>query len=933
MMTFDCFDKLNFSEHGSKGHKYLLFITMQRAIMLQNEQEDTMNTDHLSSFCKNWRIIKKLFILISLLLFFIPSWAVVLYVNSQANPEGANGEISHPFVEIQEAIDYAAGAITGIAIVNVSPGVYQPILIENFSDCDLSIVSSISRSATIDGESSESPVVIRDCSDPNIHIVIEGFNLINGFANNVNNPDNTFTTTGTYYIEGPGHTFVPFPRTGTWYKAGGGLIASNVASLELINCNIQDNDGAKGSAIFVGRSSVKITGCDIVNNRYDSESPTQVIGAALCSIASDVEMSDSRIWGNGDNNESFGNLDVVYIDQFDEAAGFNYKLRNCLIYDNDSYRDVLYVESDRLCNLEITNSTIVSNRTSTRAALYLGSLSFGGQLFDVDLINNIIRDNTRLNTEMPYSQIEREIGDMIRLRMYNNNTSSDDLLTLNSWDYRVGTIDKDALFTAPQNHDYSLIWNENQRSPLINAGYTGINNDVTDPDGTPPDIGAIYYPHHHEVYNFDRSPEANIFWMSFPVVDDRTSEGEQHWNELGHIFENHMLNAPDDSQLLSASWSYYTSVNSMEYFNGDWRETNYSALQPKGFKLKFNENIGEIDPVVVNGFKVNAATTPVELKREYTVGNNTSDFENWIGYFVPYTQGAGTAFSRFVPGSIRETYLDHIYGIETQTWSTKRIDIQYDSPWIIDPNRYTLEEGDMVSIKLLPAAPEEMFWMSMSQAEPPRTKEVATSFSYIEELEYTPIFIEFDPNDLPAEVGIYVSGVCKGAAVVDSTLIEVNYYATEAKNDSDIEIMFYYGNKGMKKAPVASVYNPETMLFEAGSIKTNQLGEYGYISFNRSEGSSLVPLVTELKQNYPNPFKGETNISWVLGKDAPISVDVYNLRGQKVKTLFNGIGKKGRQYLNWDAKDSTGQKVASGVYFYRLNTPDGTKVQKMLVLK
>jgi len=200
-------------------------------------------------------------------------------------------------------------------------------------------------------------------------------------------------------------------------------------------------------------------------------------------------------------------------------------------------------------------------------------------------------------------------------------------------------------------------------------------------------------------------------------------------------------------------------------------------------------------------------------------------------------------------------------------------------------------------------------------------------------LDYTPIFIEFDPNDLPQEVGLYVSGVCKGAAVVDSSLIEVNYYGTEAKSGDEIEVMFYYGDKGMRKAPAAYVYNPETLLFEAGSLKAGNLGDYGYISFNRGEGSSLLPLATELKQNYPNPFKNQTKISWVLAKDAPVNVDIYNLKGQKVKTLFSGLGQKGRQSLAWDATDNNGKKVSSGVYFYRLSTPETTKVQKLLVLK
>lgn len=447
------------------------------------------------------------------------------------------------------------------------------------------------------------------------------------------------------------------------------------------------------------------------------------------------------------------------------------------------------------------------------------------------------------------------------------------------------------------------------------------------------DISAAYSSPCRHTYDFSQShiPGSNIFWMSFPVVDEERMIYGNPMNMLGCLLDKYLQFAPAAAQLFTASWNYKQSRGNLYYSMEMWCYDDYLATPSKGFKLRFNP--GQVDTLVVTGKRSDPNTTPVELYTRNPQKSNLRSDECWIGYFVPFTQGVGDAFSRVVSGDKQESYLDYIYQIKSQTWCTARVYPEFGSPWITNPNTYTLSEGEMVSIKLLPDAPEKMYWNTLSNARMPATRELPQNFSYIEKLDYTPLFIEFDPNDLPEEVGIYVSGVCQGAAVVDSTLIEVNYYATEAKNDSDIEIMFYYGEKGMKKAPAAYVYNPETMLFEAGSLKTSQLGEYGYISFNRSEGSSLVPLVTELKQNYPNPFKGETNISWVLGKDAPISVDVYNLRGQKVKTLFNGIGKKGRQYLNWDAKDSTGQKVASGVYFYRLNSPDGTKVQKMLVLK
>jgi len=483
------------------------------------------------------------------------------------------------------------------------------------------------------------------------------------------------------------------------------------------------------------------------------------------------------------------------------------------------------------------------------------------------------------------------------------------------------------------NHTYTSIWTYTDRSPLINKGRSvpqiGLE---TDPDGTPPDIGARYYPHFNRTYDFSRSPftGSNIFWMSFPVIDDRSHEGEQHYDMLGYLFEEQMEYAPTFNQLNSASWSYNLDFDNMHYDNVQhlWDNDDKEVTQPQGFKLKFND--GDISPIVVNGFKVDHETTPVELA--INTGDNLP-FDNWIGYYVPDVQLAGVALSRLLPNSQNETYLDHIYRIKAQYWSTERISPEYGSRWIVDPNHYTLSEGDMISIFLLPNAPKSLYWNTPHISVDPRIRELPVNFTYKEELDYTPIFIEFDPNDLPQEVGLYVSGVCKGAAVVDSSLIEVNYYGTEAKSGDEIEVMFYYGDKGMKKAPAAYVYNPETLLFEAGSLKASNLGDYGYLSFNRGEGSSLVPLVTELKQNYPNPFKAQTNISWILAKDAPVSVDIYNLRGQKVKTLFSGLGQKGRQSLAWDATDLHGNKVASGVYFWRLSTPETTKVQKMLVLK
>lgn len=428
-------------------------------------------------------------------------------------------------------------------------------------------------------------------------------------------------------------------------------------------------------------------------------------------------------------------------------------------------------------------------------------------------------------------------------------------------------------------------------------------------------------------YNFDQSHNnSGIHWLSFPVLDERKHECGVQLNELRVLFGEHMLYS--NLQLKMVLWQYNGSSGSMMNLASYWICDDYLASQQKGFKVSFFEDMGPIAPLVVNGLKADPDTTPVEL-----YGGANHDFENWIGYFAPYTQGVGDAFSRPLAGREDESCLDYIYQIKAQHWCTNRIEKESGSPWSIDPNRYTVSEGDMLAITLLPDAPEEMYWNCPSISKPPRIRELPQQFSYVEELDYIPIFIQFDPDNLPDEVGLMVAGECRGAAVVDSSLIEVNYYPAVAKGNDEIEILFYYGSKGTKKAPSAQVYNPETLLFEAGSLKTGQLGDYGYISFSHEAGSSLVPLATELRQNYPNPFRGSTKISWVMEKDEPVKIEVYNLRGQKVTTLYDGWGNKGLQSINWDGRDAKGQSVASGVYFYRLSTSKESRVQKMMVIK
>src|SRR3990170_2276974 len=83
-------------------------------------------------------------------------------------------------------------------------------------------------------------------------------------------------------------------------------------------------------------------------------------------------------------------------------------------------------------------------------------------------------------------------------------------------------------------------------------------------------------------------------------------------------------------------------------------------------------------------------------------------------------------------------------------------------------------------------------------------------------------------------------------------------------------------------------------------------------------GSSL-PSKFELTQNYPNPFNAATSIQFNLPQSSKVKLEIFNILGQKVKTLVNEKLSAGYKKVTWDGTDEKGNNVASGVYFYFLN--------------
>ena len=99
------------------------------------------------------------------------------------------------------------------------------------------------------------------------------------------------------------------------------------------------------------------------------------------------------------------------------------------------------------------------------------------------------------------------------------------------------------------------------------------------------------------------------------------------------------------------------------------------------------------------------------------------------------------------------------------------------------------------------------------------------------------------------------------------------------------------------------------------------------------EDQPMVPSGYVLEQNYPNPFNPTTQILFTMPSNGRVTLTVYNIIGQKIVTLVDGVMAAGSHIVTWNGKDSRGIQLPSGVYLYRLESPGFTAARKMLMLK
>lgn len=367
-------------------------------------------------------------------------------------------------------------------------------------------------------------------------------------------------------------------------------------------------------------------------------------------------------------------------------------------------------------------------------------------------------------------------------------------------------------------------------------------------------------------------------------------------------------------------------IENLIYWDGTgWGQyiDTHNVVSPQGYKIKLLSHANSSLPLTTvelhhSGF-LTPNNTPFWIYGSASNGGQT--YENWIGYFDTESVWATDAFS---------SIWNDISMIKAKDWCLYR-----------DPNSgigaligkmLPINCGDMV---IITTVNDHQFQWNTTIPTDPKKKEVPTAFEYVEKADYTPVYIDLSAIDLSnlEEIGLKLDGICKGAVVVTDSLEQICAYLEDGESLSSglVELVFFYESKS-QPLEMRSVAINDTQLSSCIIGGDSAYPVYNIKVSNADLCNTVVP-VLRLEQNYPNPFNPTTSIKYSIEELGTVSLDIYNIKGQLVKTLYYGNAEVGSHTATWNGLDDSGNACSSGVYFYRLRTPKTSLVRKMLMLK
>lgn len=320
------------------------------------------------------------------------------------------------------------------------------------------------------------------------------------------------------------------------------------------------------------------------------------------------------------------------------------------------------------------------------------------------------------------------------------------------------------------------------------------------------------------------------------------------------------------------------------------------------------------------------STTPLTIYRRY---------DNWIGYWLYETQSPLDA----LPSSV----LDQLSSIIAQNWICGRYsglsqgDGQPPSYWLCacHEGKAQLRYGDMVILRTIDGTSNINFqWQRFGNPVTGRDRPETEHFLYTEQAEYAPYLIELDSTQLPKEIGAFVNDTCVGATAIlpGDTLILIPGYIEGMSGEVSFEMYF---DSLKSAAPAITEYfveNPKNLIREKRTIYTNEKQDYFLVSFKEKQGESYLSSIPGIMV-IPNPATEQCSVVFTLPQAGKIIIEIIDLFGRKVNTLSKGYLPAGNHRIEVNLSDTTGNKIAEGVYLIQVSCGQFKGQSKLIILQ
>ncbi|NQV19611.1 MAG: hypothetical protein HQ534_13860, partial [Armatimonadetes bacterium] len=626
------------------------------------------------------------------------------------------------------------------------------------------------------------------------------------------------------------------------YTHGGAINITYTNDAFIYNNTFENVKAFFGGAISCSHSTLEISNNNFINNTswYESQTSYAGTGGALYGVNCTINLHDNTF----SSNESYNGSAAVDLSDCTSTS----------IIQKNTFTENVFVSYEgfgepcsalRLdcSDIDVSYNKFINNHKLCGVfapALYMDS-------------NNIVFNNTFIgNDECMCNEENSNIYNCIFANndFFGGGGSFEYCLEYNTtYQYSLPEFGESCIFEPPELDPVTFqpIWNTTIMSSCID---TGDPASPLDPDDTPADIGAVRAVTHD--FHLTTAEHDRYRYRSIPVIDrDYMQQG----------FETTYFFAPVEEQtqyfIIFDQWH---NEKIWEYENG-W----------SGYQLE------TLDSVI--GYKLQT-TSDVEIPTSgRTLAENTQvDLvagENWVGYFVKKSMGIQDAF---------QDIWDHIESIYSEDWAWESPGIPSSDNGLIYGKMYIVRVDEACSFVYGDGTPV-----------PPKERGMTEGFYYVEAPTYSPINIESLGDSTVVEVGVFMDGECIGATQVEDFPLQILAFAPEGSRGSgDITFDFYYGGRSYKPAQDYKVLNKETGQYFNSKLKLRPY-EFTTICF----GNPPTPIKFTLSGNYPNPFNPITTISYSIPTDGNVELIIYNIMGQKVKTLISGTQPTGVYNVTW----------------------------------